>query len=186
MDFLDHPSVGTRVSSTSALVRPDDLVGALGRFLTRVHDRPGDVDAVVAGRREYLADARRRVDAGLVLPEHLDAAYRPHAPARLAHIAEGLADLLDESADPSASALVPIHGSLSVADLEVTDGEIVGWAVPEVFRVGDPYVDIVFLARDLATLIGPGAVPALFDATGIERPDPVRIEFWVTLKQLLP
>ncbi len=46
--------------------------------------------------------------------------------------------------------------------------------------------DLSFLARDLAAAIGPAAVPALFDAYGAERPDPVRIEFWVTLRQLLP
>lgn len=129
---------------------------------------------------DFLADATERLASGLVSSASFDEPYRPHAPERLLSIASGLADRLDEA--PT----VPVHGALALADLRIAGGSVVGWSIPLIQRQGDAYVDLSFLARDLASAIGPAAVPALFDAYGLERPDPVRIEFWVTIRQLLP
>lgn len=180
MPFLDRPADGVPADSPAARVRPDDLVVALARFLRDLHRSEPAPAAGSATPTDYVARARREVEAGLVDRERFDPPYRPHEPARLVAIAADLAGRLGDD-EPGA----PVHGSLSLADLRLVDGAVVGWAVPEGPLVGDRYVDLSFLARDLATTIGPAAVPALFDAYGLDRPDPVRIEFWVTIRQLL-
>ncbi len=182
MGVFDSPRDGTRADSPTARLRPDDLVDALARFVHRVHtSAPVDgVDTSSATPSDYLVLAAERVESGAVTSDSFDEPYRPHAPERLLSIATDLADGL------GAVASVPVHGSLALADLRIDGGSVVGWTVPATPRLGDSYVDLSFLARDLAAAIGPAAVPALFDAYGAERPDPVRIEFWVTLRQLLP
>lgn len=184
MGVLDEPADGTSLDAPAALARPDDVVAALGRFLRRLHDSSPEPDTEVAGPVAFLTRARERVEAGAVAVEALDLPYRTHSPGRLLAIAAQLAERVAAPDRPTVD-LVPIHGSLRVADLRIDGGEIVGWRRPDRALVGDPYCDLSFVARDLAPLIGPGAVPALFDATGIERPDPLRIELWVTLAQLL-
>lgn len=176
-----------------ALARPDDLVAALARWLRLLHrvDGPdagaaGATDATVAADglpaadpETYLRRARARWEAGDVEPSDFDEPYRPHDPERLLAIAAGLVDTLAAKPGPARR---PVHGALRLGDLRIAAGEVVEPA-PHALSVGDPYVDLAFLARDLSTAIGGGAVPALFDAYGDARPDPVRIELWVTLRQ---
>ena len=185
MAFLDHPADGVPADAPAALARPDDVVAAIGRFLRRLHGSEAAPGAVPVLAEDYLERARRRVAAGAVDPDDLDPPYRPHAPERLLAIAGDLAAGLTDREPPGGSPLVPIHGGLAVADLRLAQSEVVGWRVPEAAVLGDPYADVTFVARDLAWKIGPGAVPAVFDASGLDQPDPVRIEFWITIRQLL-
>jgi aminoglycoside phosphotransferase len=179
--FLDHPAAaGAPADSPEALMRPDDLVDALGRFLRRIRDAAPTPGAVVTGPAYFLDLARLRVDRGEVDPSSFDPPYRSSTPSALLEAAEGLAERLAALADP-----VPIHGSLTLSGLRIDAGQVVGWVEPPERRVGDAYVDVAFLAADLATAVGPGAVPVLFDASGLDLPEPARVEFWVTVRQLL-
>ncbi|MFN8053504.1 MAG: phosphotransferase [Acidimicrobiales bacterium] len=182
LGVLATPGPGTPADSPTALMRPDDLVAALARFLQRVHGSApaGDAEPVTASAT--LATARARVADGAVDASSFDEPYRSQSSERLLTIASDLADLVEGRGEIAA---VTVHGSLRLGDLLLDGGEVTGWAVPAVALVGDPYVDLAFLARDLAGAVGPAAVPALFDAYGLDRPDPLRIEFWVTVGQLL-
>lgn len=179
--FLLNAADGVPADSPESLMRPDDLVAAIARFLRRIHV-PGDGGADVLDTTWALARAAGRVEAGEVVVADLDPPYRPHPPERLLAIATELVDTLSDRPAPDPTM---VHGDLALADLRLAGGEIVGWKVPARLAVGDPYVDLVFLARDLAAAIGPAAVPALFDAVGVTDPDPLRIETWITLRQLL-
>jgi len=179
--FLLSPADGVPADSPESLMRPDDLVAAIARFLRRVHV-PGDGGEDVIDTTWALARAAGRVEAGEVTVDDLDPPYRPHSPERLLAIATQLVGTLSDRPAPVSTT---VHGDLALADLRLAEGEIVGWKVPDRPAVGDPYIDLVFLARDLVAAIGPAAVPALFDAVGVTDPDPLRIETWITLRQLL-
>jgi len=176
--FLELPADGVPADAPEALMRPDDVVGAVARFLVRLHAADVPEGAAVAGAEAYLARARARVDAGVIGSADLDPAYARSTPERL------LASAVDLAGRMAPAAASPVHGDLSLTGLLIDGGEVVGW--PETgASAGDPYVDLAFVARDLATAIGPAAVPALFDAVRIDRPDPVRLEFWVLIRQLV-
>ena len=184
MTFLSEPASGVSATSPEARMRPDDLVGALGRFLRRVHAAP-TADAAGGGPTPTTVDvdaalsrARARVAAGGV-PDLVDGPYRGHSAARVLDVAEELARRLVGGPLP-----VVVHGSLRLEGISIDGGEVVGWptAAP---AVGDPYVDLAALAIDLAAAVGPGAVPALFDAADHPAPDPVRVEVWCLLRQLV-
>lgn len=168
---------GVPADDPAALVRPDDLVAALARYLHALHQSEPPADAAVADLAAALATATARVGDGLVDPAGFDEPYRRWSPDRLLEVAREQARL---AARPPS---VPIHGTLRLSALRVDDGEIVP---PEEAPVlGDPYADLAYLASDLAAAISPAAVPALFEAYGDERPDPLRIDLWMTLRQLL-
>lgn len=168
----------------AALVRPDDLVVAAARYLRTLHGAaaPGGDDAVDHSVGAVVERARARLRAGDVDPSTFDAPYRPHDPERLLDIAEGLAATLDARGSTPTTG---VHGALRLADLRLAEGVVVA-PEPVPSGVGDPYIDLAFLARDLSVAIGGGAVPALFDAYGELRPSPARIELWVTLRQFFP
>lgn len=186
MGLLDAPAPGVPADDPAALVRPDDLVGALGRFLARLHGSTltdagsAPTETPVLDVAAALATASARVAAGDVDPESFDPAYRGQHPERLLQVATDLAAGLS-AVDP-----VPVHGDLTLGGLLLDEGRVVGWPPVAVERRGDPYVDLVAVARGLAAAVGPGAVPALFDAAGVTAPDPVRIEVWALLGQLVP
>lgn len=121
----------------------------------------------------------------LVDSSGFDEPYRAQPADRLLSIATDLLARLDERPvdEPTPVLSLPGGPPLSLGAILLADGAVV--SPTDAVAVGDPYADLSFLARELATAIGPAAVPALFDAAGIERPDPVRIEFWITLRQLL-
>ena len=181
---LASPLDGIAADSPAAVMRPDDLLAALVRFLQAVHAEAPESGAGPATPEAFVEHARQRLEARLIAPEGFDPPYRTQAPERLLGIAAGLAEQLADRPQSDLAA-VQVHGSLSLGDLRLSDGAVVGWTPPVTALAGDGYVDLSFLARDLSTTIGPMAVPALFDMYGIDRPDPVRIEFWVTLRQLL-
>lgn len=178
--FLDAPRSGTPADSPTALMRPDDLVGAIGRFLRRLAASEPVEGAPLLDPSSALAEARARVDAGEVDPSRFDAPYRHLTALRLLDAATALAARLAEAAP---APTVPVHGSLVVSRLQLDGGDVVGWPPAEP-AVGDAYVDLAAVAVDLAGLIGPAAVPAVVDAAGIAVPEPLRIEFWVTIRQL--
>lgn len=170
--------------SPSALTRPDDLVVAVARYLRTLHGAPAPAgpDAVDNSSAAVIERARERLRSGEVDPSTFDGPYRPHDVERLLDIAEGLARTLDAS---GSIPVVGVHGALHLGDLRIADGSVVAPS-PRPSGPGDAYVDLAFLARDLSVAIGGGAVPALFDAYGELRPNPVRIELWVTLRQFFP
>ena len=155
-------------------------MGAIGRFLTRVHAEPVSRDADDRSAAAGLAAASLRVTSGKVDAVGFDRPYAGQDPARLLDIA---ASLWERCGHEWGDEVRLIDAGLDV--LEVDEGEVCGWPDASAAVRGDPYSDFARLARDLSVAIGPAAVPALFDSCGIERPDPARIEFWILLHQLL-
>lgn len=178
MTFLDLPADGVPADAPEALMRPDDVVGAVARFLLRLQAADLPDGAAVAGGEAYLARARARVESGALGAADLDPPYRRSTPELM------LASAVDLAGRLAPAEATPVHGSLALAGILIDDGEVVGWPAATASQ-GDPYVDLAFVARDLAAAIGPAAVPALFDAVGVDRPDPLRLEFWVLIRQLV-
>lgn len=178
--FLGAPTTGVPAVAPEALMRPDDLVVALAGFLADVHALgTGTVEESADHRLDALARAAQRVESNVIDAAAFDAPYAGQSPERLVMIATDLHQRI------APSTAVVVHGALDMNQLSLSEGRVCDWPALAELRFGDRYADLSFLARDLARVVGPQCVPALFDAYGLERPDPLAVEFWVTLRQVL-
>jgi len=76
------------------------------------------------------------------------------------------------------------HGAPRLELLRCRDGAAVGFVGWEGAAVADPYRDLAVAARSVATGLGPMLVPALFERCGIDRPDPILVDWYALVDQL--
>jgi aminoglycoside phosphotransferase len=164
----------TALSDPHARSRPELVVPALGRWLAGVHASPTKGLSVVS-TAELVDRAVTRLEAGEVDLSDVDRAYQRIRPATLRA-------QLEAGVPPEADPPVAISGSARFDSLTIDDG-VVSATCP-VTLAGDPYLDLASLARDLARLIGPEALWPFFDAYGLDRPDPLRLDFFMLLNAL--
>lgn len=178
--FVGTPTPGVSAVAPEALMRPDDLVVAVARFIHDIHALFVDPEVDARDHRAaQLIRASERVASGAVDEFGFDPPYGGQSAERLVAIAAELDGRI------GSSPAVAVHGALALDGLSLHEGRVCGWPELDAIRVGDRYCDLSFIARDLAGVVGPQCVPALFDAYGLERPDPLAVEFWVTLRQVL-
>ena len=183
-DPLANPGDGVPASYPAALVRPQAVVETVVRWLRQLHASasPGasEVDVEVYDVDAAFAQASARVAAGEVDPAGFDEAYRPQTAQQMLEMADSYRTIL-AGRDPITP--VRVHGALTLDDLLIADGDVVGWKqVP--LRIGDPFADYAALARDFVKALGPGSILALFEQLEIADPDPIRLEYWVCIGQL--
>ena len=164
----------TALSDPQARSRPELVVPALGRWLAGVHASPTEGLPVVS-TAELVDRAVTRLEAGEVDLSGVDRAYQRIRPATLRA-------QLEAGVPPEADRPVAISGSARFDSLTIDEGVVSGTC--PITLAGDPYLDLASLARDLARLIGPEALWPFFDAYGLDRPDPLRLDFFMLLNAL--
>jgi len=164
----------TALSDPQARSRPELVVPALGRWLAGVHASPTEGLPVVS-TAESVDRAVTRLEAGEVDLSGVDRAYQRIRPATLRA-------QLEAGVPPEAEPPVAISGSARFDSLTIDEGVVSGTC--PITLAGDPYLDLASLARDLARLIGPEALWPFFDAYGLDRPDPLRLDFFMLLNAL--
>lgn len=155
--------------------RAPAIVGALAEFLRRLHTLPIERCPFNAHHALRLADARQRLDAGLIDSTDFDDARSGWSPEQ---VWQTMMDLLPLDADPVVS-----HGDFSLDNILMSaDGQVSG--VIDLGRVGvaDRYQDLAILWNCLDEF-SPDLQQTLFFAYGIAEPDERRLNFHLCLDE---
>lgn len=155
--------------------RAQSIVTALARFLAGLHALPVEHCPFNAHHSLRLADARQRLDAGLIDAEDFDEARQGWTPE---DVWQELQRLLPPSTDPVVS-----HGDYSLDNILLDDqGRVTGIIDLGRLGVADRYQDLAILWNCLGEF-GPQAQAALFTAYGIGRPDHAKLDFHLCLDE---
>jgi aminoglycoside phosphotransferase len=123
----------------------------------------------------------QRVEQGLIDPVRLSPPYRRYRPDQLFdHLVTGRPP--EPAAGPDH---VLVHGNPTLANTLMEGGRVSGYTGWARAGVGDRYLDLAVIARDLAARVSPHALGPFVDAYGIEAPDVRRLDFFVLLTELL-
>ncbi len=158
--------------------RPADtraIVESLAHFLRDLHALPTADCPFDAGVSVRMADARRRVSAGLVDEDDFD-------DARRGWTAKQVLDAVLASV-PVPSAAVVTHGDFTLDNVLVDGTRVTGCLDVGRLGVGDPHQDLALCRRDLVEL-GPEWPLVFFSACGLRDPDPARVGFFLLLDEL--
>lgn len=155
--------------------RATQIVTALACFMARMHALPVQQCPFNADHSLRLADARRRIDAGLVDETDFDEAREGWTAE---DVWQEMTRLLPLSPDPVVS-----HGDFSLDNI-LLDAEERVTGLIDLGRVGiaDRYQDLAILWNCLGEF-GPNAQRQLFTAYGIATPDERRLAFHLCLDE---
>ena len=155
--------------------RMPSIVASLAHLMARLHAVPLTSCAFNADHVRRLADARRRLDAGLVDAEDFDEARADWAPE---DVWQEMQRLLPLAVDPVVS-----HGDFSLDNILLdAEGRVTGMIDLGRVGVADRYQDLAILWNCLSEF-GPQAQSALFAAYGIEEPDERKLNFHLCLDE---
>jgi len=163
---------GPRLDEPQFLLDPQRVVTQFAAALRSLHSGAIDESWPVLAPAEQLSTALTRLRSGV--PLTLPGPYAGQSPER---IADMLIDLHDGLRSPDGD-VVPTIGHARLANVVTDRGAVIGWSDTSALATADRYRDLGLAAADVASVIGPGAVLALAEAYGIERPDPRRVEFY--------
>ncbi|MCC2976581.1 APH(3')-I family aminoglycoside O-phosphotransferase [Sphingomonas sp. PL-96] len=158
--------------------RPADrpaIVDALVAFLQRLHALPVSDCPFTSDHVHRLAQARRRIDAGLVEEDDFDEARAGWTAEQIWSAMQRLLPLTPDR--------VVTHGDFSLDNVLMVDGEVVGCI--DTGRVGtaDRYQDLAILWNCLGEF-GGELQARLFDRYGIAVPDGRKLQFHLMLDEL--
>ena len=157
---------------------PDARIGvvdALATFLRRLHAIPRDACPFTSDHAYRLAQARRRIDAGLVDEDDFDAEREGWSAER---VWEALQRLLPLSPDP-----VVTHGDFSLDNVLIVDGAVVGCIDVGRLGIADRYQDLAIVWNDLGA-IDAALQDRLLVHYGIAQADLRKLEFHLLLDEL--
>lgn len=158
-----------------APARAPQIVAALATMLARLHALPVETCPFNAHHSLRLAQARQRLDAGLIDAGDFDAARRGWTPHE---VWQELHRLLPVRADS-----VVTHGDCSLDNIVLdAEGRVIGMIDLGRVGVADRYQDLAILWNDLEAF-GAQAQHALFAAYGIPQPDMRKIAFFLCLDE---
>jgi aminoglycoside 3'-phosphotransferase-1 len=152
----------------------DSLVDALGGFLRQLHALPIESCPFNSDHRLRLSQARERLAAGLIDGDDFD---DEHAGWTAAQVWDQLTGLLPIAVDP-----VVTHGDLSLDNVLIDGGAVVG--VVDVGRAGiaDRYQDLAILAKGVGEF-DDSLRERLFASYGIAVPDQRKLRFHAVLDE---
>lgn len=155
--------------------RAPSIVTALARLLARLHALPVERCPFNAHHSLRLADARQRLEAGLIDAEDFDEAREGWTPEE---VWLELQRLLPLAADPVVS-----HGDYSLDNI-LLDGRGRVTGIIDLGRLGvaDRYQDLAILWNCLGEF-GPQAQAMLFSAYGIGQPEHAKLDFHLCLDE---
>ena len=131
-----------------------------------------------AGIGALLSEATERVASGQATVDRFDPPYQRHSPTELLDLVQA-----GRPSEPSHPTLV--HGTARLGHLLVVHGAASEWTDLARSGLGDPYRDLATLAVDLAGTVSGEALGPFVDRYGLDRVDVARLDWHVTLDQLL-
>jgi len=143
------------LNDATVLTRPDDLLDSITEMLHLLSEFDVDRCPFQRSAETVLGESEILFESGYYQNVEFDPPYFGISPKRLLGIAKKFL--------PAPNTDSVVHGSLDVASMAVADGKIILKKSPLSCGVGDPLQDLVYMASQLATLIAPSAVPALFE-----------------------
>ncbi len=111
----------------------------------------------------------------------LSAAYAHMDVPRLLEVLRETAGVLEETGELD---IVLTHGRADLDTLRCAHGRVVGFVDWEHAALADRHRDLAHAATAVASSLGPMLVPTFFDAYGA-RPDPVRLDWWALVDELV-
>lgn len=151
------------------------VVDALATFLRRLHALPVDACPFDASPAVRLAQARRRIDAGLVDAGDFDV-------ARQGWTAEQVWAALQDC-QPAAPDLVVTHGDFSLENILLHEGTVVGCIDVGRAGIADRYQDLAIVWRALGEL-DTALQSSLLRQYGILDADQGKLQFHLLLDEL--
>ena len=158
--------------------RPDTrlaVVDALAKFLLRLHAIPLSECPFTSDHAYRLAEARARIDAGLVEEGDFD---KEREGWKAEQVWEAMQRLLPLAPDP-----VVTHGDFSLDNLLIRDGEVVGCIDAGRVGIADRYQDLAILWRCLGEF-DPSLQERLLTQYGVTRLDRRKLQFHLMLDEL--
>ena len=172
MEFMLMTAVPGRDTASLPELAPERIVVLVADALRALHA----LDSTTcpfdhrAGRR--MADARARLDAGLVDSANYESGAEPEAL---------FAELL--AARPAQENLVVTHGDACFPNFMVADGRFTGFIDCGRLGVADRYQDLALACRSLRRNFGPAPEAAFFRRYGIAEPDEAKLAFYRLLDE---
>lgn len=166
---------GTPAAMPEHRLQPMRTVEQLAQALRFVHEIPTDGCPFDTTAELRLRSIRRRLNAGQFDTRTFTPPYNRYSPHRLF-------ELLDEMRVPNDDPVFT-HGAfgLDVALLDINGvGGVVDWGRA---GVADRYVDLAAAVRSIAETLGPELIPHFFQCYGLERPDPLKLDFYALLAE---
>lgn len=155
--------------------RMPQIVATLARTLAQLHRMPVSSCPFQAPLELRLAQARQRLDAGLIDADDFDAARRGWRPAQVWWALQRLR--------PAAHDAVVCHGDCSLDNLLLdAQGRLTGLIDLGRLGVADRFQDLAILWNCLDEF-GPRAQRTLFAAYGLAPPDRRRLDFYLCLDE---
>jgi aminoglycoside 3'-phosphotransferase II len=169
---------GIPATRSEALGDAETFVGTLAGALRAVHDVPFRAASFACPVDELLARAGQRVADGLVDRRTFGPLHARYTPEELYRHARDLRP-------PGPEDTVVVHGDPRLDNTLIGDGAVTGYVDLGRAGVGDRYLDLAILSRELANQVSPHALGPFFAAYGLDQPDLRKLDFYLLLDELL-
>lgn len=170
---------GTAATEPEYRLDAERTIGAFASTLARLH-RVEVQPSTLRRRRELVTTPEDLVARAAAAQHEVGEAYRHISRDRLVSILrEGAGSIA-----PDPDTLVVSHGAPTFDRLRFVDHEPIGFSDWSHAGLADPYLDLAVAARDVAARFGPAPIHAFFDQYGLDRPDPVRLDWYLLAVEL--
>ncbi|MHB1139559.1 MAG: phosphotransferase [Microthrixaceae bacterium] len=174
---LDAGGSGTPATAPEHRFEAERTIRSLAETLARLH--AVEVPAELRTDRALLVEPAELVDRAVGGTATPGPSYRHLSRERLCEILRDGAP-----ASPAPGDLVLSHGHPTFAQLRFDGATPVGFDGWTRVGLADPHLDLAAAARDLVALFGPAPIHAFFEHYGVERPDPVRLDWYLLAHEL--
>lgn len=175
---LDAGDRGVAATEPEYRLDAERTIGAFALTLGRLHRT--EVPPVLRTRTELVITPADLVARAAAADHEVSPAYRHISRDRLVTILADGADALAAEPEP----LVVSHGAPTLDLLRFDGHEVIGLSDWSHAGLADPYLDLAVAARDVTTRFGPAPIQAFIDQYGIDRPDPVRLDWYLLAAEL--
>jgi aminoglycoside 3'-phosphotransferase-2 len=166
---------GVPATSLDSVHGPPDKVELFAKALRFVHEVPIDRCPFSNRLDIRLRSIQRKLRAGRYDAMQLSEAYRRYPPSRLF-------EMLNDSR-PAEEDLVFAHGAWHLRSVFLDGAGVSGIVDWDRAGVSDRYADLAMGAKVIAEEVGVELVPLFFEAYGVPRPDPLRLDYYQLLAE---
>ena len=166
---------GAAATARETMHGPPEVVELFAKALRFVHEVPIERCPFSNRLDVRLRSVQRKLRAGRYDGMQLSEAYRRYPPARLFEI-------LNETR-PDEEDLVFAHGAWHLRSVFLDASGVSGIVDWDRAGVSDRYADLAMGAKAIADDISVELVPLFFEAYGVPRPDPMRLDYYQLLAE---
>lgn len=166
---------GTRADAPEHVTRATRTVEYLAQALRFVHEIPVDNCPFSARLDLRMRSIKRRISIDRYDASTFTPPYNRYGVARLYEILEETRPAEDDD--------VFTHGSFGLTHTLLDQTGVSGVVDWGQAGVADRYVDLAAAVRSVADTLGPELIPTFFQAYGLERPDPRKLDFYALLAE---